>query len=207
MYYYSMYLLLLDQSSNFEDLSGNKYFIQILPWYVNLAKIHKLQNVSKVLSSDLIGQNDHRSLKSSIVLNHLGKKIRTSGQYNLKIIKQDWKFFHSLSREKKMSKLSKRLFFCNSWQAGTEYYVPLHEKAQNVPYHGTKRRLGLCATGRHKTKCATGRHKMCHTAQKDFKTYVPQNGTYCATGRHKNVPQHGTKRLMCHGKAQHFWNL
>jgi hypothetical protein len=49
-----------------------------------------------------------------------------------------------------------------------------HEKAQNVPLHGTKRLLGLCATGR---------HKMCHsTAQ--------------------NVPQDRTKRLLCHGKAQ-----
>jgi hypothetical protein len=93
---------------------------------------------------------------------------------------QDWKFFHSLSREKKMSKMSKRQFLtCNSWLAILDLQFL------------TKRLLNLCATGR---------HKMCHsTAQKDL----------CATGRHKmchrmaqNVPQHGTKRLMCHGKAQ-----
>jgi hypothetical protein len=114
---------------------------------------------------------------------------------------QDWKFFHSLSREKKMSKLSKRLFLlfliCNSWQAGTEYHVPregtecatgrhkmCHGKAQNVSQHGTKRLLNLCAMGR---------HKMCHfTAQN-----VPFHGTKCAIAPHKK-----TFRLLCHRTAQ-----
>jgi hypothetical protein len=73
-----------------------------------------------------------------------------------------------------------------------------HGKEQNVPQHGTKRLLNLCATGR---------HKMCHS------TAHNEHGTQrllglCATGRHKichrtaqNVPQHRTKRLMCHGEC------
>jgi hypothetical protein len=108
--------------------------------------------------------------------------------------KQDWKFFHSLSREKKMSKLSKILFFaildmqcltCNSWMEildKREQDTMCHGKAQNVPQDGTTRLLNLCATGRHK---------------KTFKTYVPREGTKCAVARHKRL-----LRLMCHGKAQ-----
>jgi hypothetical protein len=106
---------------------------------------------------------------------------------------------------------------CNSWQAGTENYVPregtkcaiarykktfrlmCHGKAQNVPQDGTK-----CAIARHKntfrqvpqegTKCATGRHIMCHRTAHN----VPQDGTKCAIARHKKtyVPREGTKRLL-----------
>jgi hypothetical protein len=92
--------------------------------------------------------------------------------------KQDWKFFHSLSREKKMSKLSKRLFLqfltcnswlaildlqfltCNSWLAILDLqFLTCNSWQEGTEYH-------VPPEG---TKCATGRHKMCHsTAQKDF---------------------------------------
>jgi hypothetical protein len=112
---------------------------------------------------------------------------------------------------------------CNSWQAGTENYVPregtkcaiarhkktfrlmCHGKAQNVPQDDTQ-----CAIARHKntfrqvpqegTKCATGRHIMCHRTAHN----VPQDGTKCAIARHKKtyVPREGTKcAILRHKKT------
>jgi hypothetical protein len=122
--------------------------------------------------------------------------------------KQDWKFFHSLSLEKKMSKcLFKRLFFCNSWLAilDLQFWLAILDlqfltcnswlailDLQFLTCNSWLAILNLqFLTRGNRIPCATGRHKMCHGKN------VPQHGTkrllnLCATGRHKK----------CHSTAQ-----
>jgi hypothetical protein len=128
--------------------------------------------------------------------------------------KQDWKFFHSLSREKKMSKLSKILFLqfltCNSWLAILDLQfltcnswlviLDLQFLTCNSWLAILDLQFLTCNSWqnvpREGTKCALARHKkifrlMCHVGRHKMCHRTAQK-VLCATGRYK----------MCHSTAQ-----
>jgi hypothetical protein len=88
--------------------NNKKYFIVYLQNYFNCSTLEHFKNVRQKQYTK--GKNGKKPLLQTKII-YMEQFSPFGLKFLFLFLKQDWRFFHSLSCKKKMSKLSKILFF------------------------------------------------------------------------------------------------